>query len=149
AGAARRSSQGRCARRRPAGPERRATRDAQDPRGARGDAQSLRGGAIAIAGRAPEPTWCALCCGGLGLDHAIDTQHNADPAAPDTALATIALRNDAYAATLDRLGLDFCCRGGRTLAEACTAAGLDVEKVLAELRAASARAAAGTVVTDW
>jgi len=83
------------------------------------------------------------------MNIAIDTQHNTVEVAPDTALATIALRNDAYAAALDRLGLDFCCRGTRTLAEACKATGLDVEKVLAELRAASARNAAAAVASDW
>jgi regulator of cell morphogenesis and NO signaling len=55
------------------------------------------------------------------------------PLTPDTVLATIALRSDAYAAVLDRHRLDFCCGGKRTLSQACTAAGLDVAGVLAEL----------------
>ncbi len=47
---------------------------------------------------------------------------------------------------LERLGLDYCCRGGRTLAEACDAAGLDPTRAVAELTALIRRPAA---VQDW
>ena len=40
------------------------------------------------------------------------------------------------AAVLDRLGLDSCCHGQRTLADACTDAGLEQDAVAAELDAA-------------
>jgi regulator of cell morphogenesis and NO signaling len=69
---------------------------------------------------------------------------------PETKLATIALRGDAYASVLDRHGLDFCCRGGRSLEEACASAGLEVYRVLAELSGEAARrstSAAGAV--EW
>jgi regulator of cell morphogenesis and NO signaling len=39
------------------------------------------------------------------------------------------------AAVLDRFGLDYCCHGERTLADACSAAGLDAAAVAAELDA--------------
>ena len=43
------------------------------------------------------------------------------------------------AAVLDRLGLDYCCHGQRTLADACTEAGLAAEVVVAELDTAISR----------
>lgn len=51
------------------------------------------------------------------------------------ALGEIVAANPAVARTLDRLGLDYCCHGRRTLAEACAAAGLDPAVVAAELEA--------------
>lgn len=45
------------------------------------------------------------------------------------------------AAIFDRLGIDFCCGGGRTVADACRAAGVDpaaVEQALAALPAGAA-----------
>jgi regulator of cell morphogenesis and NO signaling len=41
----------------------------------------------------------------------------------------------AAARVLERVGLDYCCRGRRTLAEACAAAGLDAHAVAAEIAA--------------
>jgi regulator of cell morphogenesis and NO signaling len=40
-------------------------------------------------------------------------------------------------ATLQRLGLDACCGGAKTVAEAAAAHGLDVDEVLAELSLAA------------
>jgi regulator of cell morphogenesis and NO signaling len=83
------------------------------------------------------------------MNIAIDLHRNTDQLAADMSLAWIALRSDAYAAVLDHFRLDFCCRGNRTLAQACADAGLDVDRVLAELRTqASARAAAAEEI-DW
>jgi regulator of cell morphogenesis and NO signaling len=56
-------------------------------------------------------------------------------APPSPTLGDIVAANPAAARTLDRLGLDYCCHGRRTLAEACTAAGLDPVAVTAELEA--------------
>jgi regulator of cell morphogenesis and NO signaling len=55
----------------------------------------------------------------------------------DVTLADLAAGNPAAARSLDRLGLDYCCHGDRTLADACAAAGIDavaLEDELAELR---------------
>ena len=41
----------------------------------------------------------------------------------------------ARAAVLDRLGVDYCCHGQRSLADACAAAGLNAAEVSAELDA--------------
>ena len=48
------------------------------------------------------------------------------PPTPETTLSAIALRSDAHATVLDRYKLDFCCRGSRSLLDACRGAGLDV-----------------------
>ena len=50
-------------------------------------------------------------------------------------LAEIVAANPAAARTLDRFGLDYCCHGDRTVAEACAAADLDPATVAAELDA--------------
>lgn len=50
-------------------------------------------------------------------------------------LGEIVADRPARARVLERQGLDYCCHGGRTLAEAAAAAGLDVSTVVAELAA--------------
>jgi regulator of cell morphogenesis and NO signaling len=77
-------------------------------------------------------------------------QLHKDHLTEDMTLAKIALRADPYAAVLGRHDLDFCCHGGRTLAQACAETGLEVQLVLAELRGeAAARAAAIAIEIDW
>jgi regulator of cell morphogenesis and NO signaling len=72
------------------------------------------------------------------------------PPKPETTLSAIALRSDAHASVLDRHKLDFCCRGSRSLEQACRSAGLDVEQVLAELATeATAREQARYANLDW
>jgi len=74
----------------------------------------------------------------------------AEPLTADSGLAVIALRGDNYAAVLDRHRLDFCCGGRRTLADACAAAGVDLEQVLTELNApAVLRSASSQPSSDW
>ena len=50
-------------------------------------------------------------------------------------LGELVAANPAAARTLDRLGLDYCCHGERTVADACADAGLDPAAVAAELDA--------------
>lgn len=50
-------------------------------------------------------------------------------------LGDLVTENPAAARALDRLGLDYCCHGDRSLAEACADAGLDPIDVAAELDA--------------
>ena len=50
-------------------------------------------------------------------------------------LGDIVAGNPATARALDRLGLDYCCHGQRSLESACAEAGLDPVAVLAELGA--------------
>lgn len=72
------------------------------------------------------------------------------PAAIDvsTTLAEVVTGWPDLAAELERRGLDYCCGGGRTLAEASTAAGLDATAVAAELNAA-AYALGSAGAADW
>lgn len=50
-------------------------------------------------------------------------------------LGELVAENPATARALDRLGLDYCCHGQRTLESACAEAGLDPVVVAAELEA--------------
>jgi regulator of cell morphogenesis and NO signaling len=54
---------------------------------------------------------------------------------PYPTLGDIVAANPAAAPVLDRLGLDYCCHGERSLAEACAGAGLDTAVVTAMLDA--------------
>lgn len=48
-------------------------------------------------------------------------------------LAELVAENPARAVVFDRMGLDFCCHGNRSLSEACSAARVDVGEVIAAL----------------
>lgn len=52
---------------------------------------------------------------------------------PTTTLAELAIALPAASRVFHRHGLDFCCHGGRPLAEACAERGLDPQAVLAEV----------------
>ncbi len=52
---------------------------------------------------------------------------------PSTCLADIASANPSLTRELERIGLDYCCGGKRTLAQACAERGLDPEAIAAEL----------------
>ena len=53
-------------------------------------------------------------------------------------LANLALSSPIASRVLRRHRLDFCCHGGRSLAEACQERGLDADTVLGEIAAAPA-----------
>ena len=57
---------------------------------------------------------------------------------PSMTLGEIVTFRPSLAADLERRGLDYCCHGGRTLAEASREAGLDADTVARELEALSA-----------
>ncbi len=54
---------------------------------------------------------------------------------PETPLGTLATEHPGATRVLLRHGLDFCCGGGQSLAQACARAGLDPAAVLAEIEA--------------
>jgi regulator of cell morphogenesis and NO signaling len=60
----------------------------------------------------------------------------------DDLLASLVTANPVRAAVLDRFGLDYCCHGDRTLADA---AGDDLDEVRATLEAADERSVGGVV----
>lgn len=58
-----------------------------------------------------------------------------NPISTSTTLAEIVNTNPSLARTLERHSLDYCCGGGRTLAEASAEAGVDAQAVADELAA--------------
>jgi regulator of cell morphogenesis and NO signaling len=50
-----------------------------------------------------------------------------------TTLADLAVSHPSASRVFHRYGLDFCCHGGRPLADACAERGLDAERVVAEI----------------
>jgi regulator of cell morphogenesis and NO signaling len=63
----------------------------------------------------------------------------------DATLGELVRAKPGAAAVLDRLGLDFCCHGDQTLAEACAAAGANLPEAIAAITATAP--AAGD--QDW
>ncbi len=59
----------------------------------------------------------------------------------DVTLGQLVEERPELARTLDRLGLDYCCGGHRSLAAACAEQGLDVDEVRRELAAVDEEAA--------
>lgn len=58
---------------------------------------------------------------------------------PTTPVATIVLDHSECAPVFARHHIDYCCKGQRPLADACSALGLDVSSVVGELETAIAR----------
>jgi regulator of cell morphogenesis and NO signaling len=65
---------------------------------------------------------------------------------PTTTLAEIASTYPTLTRELERLGLDYCCGGKRSLEEACRQQGLDPEAVVAEL---SSQPLAAEPAAEW
>ncbi len=56
-----------------------------------------------------------------------------NPVEPSTLLSQLVTRRPDSAPVLEALGLDYCCGGSQSLAEACAGAGLDVDEVVTRL----------------
>jgi regulator of cell morphogenesis and NO signaling len=67
-------------------------------------------------------------------------------ATPSSTLADIATTHPGAASVFYRHGLDFCCGGRRSLAEACSARGLDAAAVIEEV---AREEAVTTAATRW
>ena len=65
----------------------------------------------------------------------------------DTTVARVAVSHPASLRVFHRRDIDFCCGGGRTLADACRSKGLDAEALIAEILVAANEGAADA--TDW
>lgn len=63
-------------------------------------------------------------------------------------LAGIVIANPSAAAVFERRGLDYCCQGRRSLAEACADAGIDAADVAAELASMGQAAVAVALPAD-
>jgi regulator of cell morphogenesis and NO signaling len=70
------------------------------------------------------------------------------PLAPGMTLAELVLHRPASADLLERLRLDYCCGGRRTVEEACAERGLDAATLIAMLEALGERPEAGLDVHD-
>jgi len=66
---------------------------------------------------------------------------------PSTTVGQLVRERPSRARVFERLGLDYCCGGKRSLAAACAERGLDAETVVAVLEAADVPE--DTAVTDW
>ena len=66
---------------------------------------------------------------------------------PSRSLAELVLERPAHVRVLERLGLDYCCGGKRSLAEACAERGLDTATVVAFLE--SELEPSGSESADW
>lgn len=67
--------------------------------------------------------------------------------APETFIAKLATRHPGTIRVFQRHGIDFCCKGGRPLSEACAEKGLAFEGLRDEL--AEAAAGPGDDARDW
>ena len=68
---------------------------------------------------------------------------------PTDTLGQLVEEDPRRARTFERLGLDYCCGGQRSLAEACATRELDVDSVVAELSASDAAAQPSDDAARW
>ncbi len=68
---------------------------------------------------------------------------------PHDTVGEIAVRHPHLKVPLAHLGLDYCCGGKKSLAEAVKEAGLDLPTVLADLEKGRLQMPSGAVATDW
>jgi regulator of cell morphogenesis and NO signaling len=61
----------------------------------------------------------------------------------------LALENPAATRIFEKLGIDYCCSGNRSLEQACRAANLPIQQVLDSLEVAGEIARAAQTVRDW
>ena len=67
----------------------------------------------------------------------------------DQPVGDIVAHNFRAAGVLTRHGIDFCCGGHHTLAEACASAHTDLSQVMRELEESTTQSAVGEDVTAW
>src|SRR5947207_9683008 len=61
----------------------------------------------------------------------------------------LALENPASTRVFEKLGIDYCCGGKKSLEEACRSANLNIDQVLASLEQASQDAVAIQEKQNW
>ncbi len=74
--------------------------------------------------------------------------HNAD-IKPDQTVGEIVVEHPHLRFCLEQLGIDYCCGGKKTLAEAAAGAGLEWEAVAQELQEALQQGDANAAAPDW
>jgi regulator of cell morphogenesis and NO signaling len=68
---------------------------------------------------------------------------------PDQTVGEIVVQHPCVRARFEQLGIDYCCGGKMTLAEAVAGAGLEWETVAEELRKTLEQSDENTAATDW
>lgn len=68
---------------------------------------------------------------------------------PKQTVRDIVVENPQVTLVFDKHGIDYCCGGGKSLAEACQTAGIAVETVQATLDGTLQEASAREQITDW
>jgi regulator of cell morphogenesis and NO signaling len=68
---------------------------------------------------------------------------------PDTPIGTLVADDARRTRVFERLGIDYCCGGSRTLADACEENGLDPQTVAQVLAAAEAAQGPAADAVDW
>jgi regulator of cell morphogenesis and NO signaling len=61
----------------------------------------------------------------------------------------LAVENPAATRVFEKLGIDYCCGGNQSLAQACRAANLPVDRVQDSLEMAEQTARATQKIRDW
>ena len=61
----------------------------------------------------------------------------------------LALENPAATRVFEKLGIDYCCGGNKSLDEACRSANLSINEVIDSLEMADHSARAALTVRDW
>jgi len=69
--------------------------------------------------------------------------------ATEKTVGELALENPAATRVFEKLGIDYCCGGGKTLAQACQAARVSIDEATAALAAVSAGAAPAAPLRNW
>jgi len=69
--------------------------------------------------------------------------------ATEKTVGELALENPAATRVFEKLGIDYCCGGARTLEEACRAAHLSIDEVAGSLVAAAQAASATAPERNW
>ena len=72
-----------------------------------------------------------------------------DAISPDITVGDIVTRHPGALPVFERLGIDYCCGGGRRLDEAASASGVGWQEVAAQIEAALAAAADSPAQPSW
>lgn len=68
---------------------------------------------------------------------------------PETTIGALVAEDASRTRVFERLGIDYCCGGGRSLAEACEERGLDPQTVATVLDAATSSSSTPHEAVDW
>jgi regulator of cell morphogenesis and NO signaling len=79
----------------------------------------------------------------------MNSSHSKTSVSPETSVGILVAERPARTRIFERLGIDYCCSGDRTLADACRDQDLDPDTVATMLDAAADSGPAAESATDW